>query len=405
MSVTGTGALRTAGAMAEAEARFRAFSETLAVRLRWLSLAVIPVLAYASGAEVSRPWFEGLVAFTVVYNLILIRELHARTPGMALSFGTAVADCVLLLGLSAASGGLRSPIAIYTILAMTSVCMRVTLPQTIAIGTLYTLGFVVLGIFEGGLVSGFLPVMVIYLVLTVMFVSPLVYESRKRFAEVVAGREAQRELLHRLLHSGEEERRRIASDLHDRGGGALFAMLHGLRRIRDLVARSEAAPRAEVDRLIQVTETMVRELRTFIADLRPNVLDDLGLAEALRELLSRERALSGIRFSLDVEVDARPDADTALAFYRIAQEALTNIRRHAEAKAAMVRFQHERQGWMLEIADDGEGSRPWVPGMGVRTMHERVEALGGNLVIAANNGAGTRISAWVPDRGAMEIEP
>lgn len=382
----------------EAQTRFRGFSEHLAVRLRWLSCAAIPLLAYASDRPIHHPWFEGFVLLAAGYNVFVAGSLARGLESPFLSLGTALVDGALLLALAATSGGLESVISFYVILAMTSTCMRLTLRQSIAVAIAYVAGFVVLAIAEGTVSSGLLPAIAAYVFLTVGFVSPLVAEARARFAEVVSGHHAQRELLHRLLGSEEEERRRIASELHDRGGGALFAMLHGLRRIRDLVAASDAGPRAEVDRLIQVTETMVKELRAFISDLRPNVLDDLGLTEALRELLSRERALSGIRFSLDVDADAQPDPDTALALYRVAQEALTNIRRHAGAHAARVRFRHEDRGWRLEIADDGRTDRPWIPGMGVRTMHERVEALGGQLEIAAANGSGTRISAWVPSR-------
>jgi signal transduction histidine kinase len=399
MSSTPQPMSRGTGGVNEAEARFRTFSEALAVRLRWLSIAAIPLLAYASGKPLSHPGFELLVASAGVYNFFVARSLARGPQGRWLSLGTGTLDSLYIFGMSALSGGLDSVITIYAILAMASICMRLPTRLALGVAVLYGAEFTLLALIDGALSSPMLPVKVAYVFLTVAFVSPLVSEARKRFVEVVTGHGAQRTLLHRLLRSVEEERRRIANDLHDRGGGALFAMLHGLRRIRELVAVSDNAPRAEVDRLIRITEMMVRELRTFIADLRPNVLDDLGLNEALRELLSRERALSGVRFSLDVDADAHPDPESALAFYRVAQEALTNIRRHAAAKAAIVRFKHDDEGWRLQIEDDGAAERAWVPGMGIRTMHERVEALGGKLEIDSNGG-GTKISAWVPFREA-----
>src|SRR5256885_11289797 len=200
-----------------------------------------------------------------------------------------------------------------------------------------------------------LPVKICYVFLTVVFVSPLVHQARNRFAEVLAGHQAQRLLLHRLLRTGEDERRRIARELHDRGGGALFSLLHGLRRLREFVQPRDAAAEAEVDRLIQVTEATVRDLRAMLADLRPRLLDDLGLAEALRELLTRERALTGIPVSFEVGTDALPDSESALALYRVAQEAFTNIRRHAHAGAANVRLARDHGGWSLAIEDDGGG--------------------------------------------------
>src|SRR5262249_4544213 len=160
-------------------------------------------------------------------------------------------------------------------------------------------------------------VKICYVFLTVVFVSPLVQEARHRFAEVVVGHATQRRLLHRLLRTTEDERRRIAGELHDRGGGALFSLLHGLRRLREFVHPRDPLAEAEVDRLIKVPESTVHDLRALLADLRPRLLDDLGLAEALREMLSRERALSGLPVSFEVETDALPDAESALALYRV----------------------------------------------------------------------------------------
>jgi signal transduction histidine kinase len=134
----------------------------------------------------------------------------------------------------------------------------------------------------------------------------------------------------------------------------------------------------------------------MLADLRPRLLDDLGLVEALRELLTRERALSGIPVSLAVETEALPDSESALALYRVAQEAFTNIRRHAHARAANVRLARDDAGWSLAIEDDGSGLNVNRTGLGLRTMRERVEALGGRLEVHSRRGSGTRVAAWVP---------
>jgi len=386
----------------EARARFRETAEELAVRLRWLSIVAIPGLAYLSAEPVRFPWFEILVAGGGAYNFGLSRALSRRQAGPTLSLGTAVIDSVFLFLLCWLSGGIRSAIVTYDYLAMVSVCMRLPLAPSLGIGAVYAGELAVLASMSGALFSGELAVKLAYVFLTVVFVSPLVLEARGRFAEVLAGHEAQRLLLHRLLRTGEAERRRIAGELHDRGGGALFSLLHGLRRLREFVQPRDAAAEAEVDRLIRVTEETVHDLRAVLADLRPRLLDDLGLAEALRELLSRERALSGIPVSFEVETDSLPDSECSLALYRVAQEAFTNIRRHSQAGAAQVRLVRDDGGWSLAIEDDGRGLDGNRTGLGLTTMRERVEALGGRFEIRSVGGGGTRVAAWVPEHNAGE---
>lgn len=372
------------------------------MRLRWLSIAAIPVVAYLSRAPVRSPWFELVLASTAVYNLTVSHTLAQGRGPAWLSIGTAVIDSLLLLVLCALSGGIDSALTTYDYLALVSVCMRLPFVPALGIGGLYVVELSLLAWPEGTLWAGQLPVKVCYIFLTIAFVAPLAQEARQRFAEVLAGHQAQRSLLHRLLRTGEDERRQVARELHDRGGGALFSLLHGLRRLRELVHPREAAAEAEVDRLIKVTEATVRDLRALLADLRPRLLDDLGLAEALRELLSRERAISGIPVSFDVETEMLPDSESALALYRVAQEAFTNIRRHSRATAANVRLGHGDGGWSLAVEDDGSGLNGDRAGLGLRTMRERVEALGGRLDIQSAPGLGTKICAWVPENRAGE---
>ncbi len=216
----------------EAQAQFREAAERLAVRLRWLSIGAIPVLAYLSAEPIRSPWFEMLVAGAAAYNFALSRALARGRCGAAWSVGTAVLDSVFLFLMCSLSGGIRSVITTYDYLAMVSVCMRLPIAPSLGIGALYAGQLSWLAFLDGSLLSGQLAVKIAYLFLTVVFVSPLALGARARFEEVLAGHETQRLLLHRLLRTGEAERRRIAGELHDRGGGALFSLLHGLRRLR-----------------------------------------------------------------------------------------------------------------------------------------------------------------------------
>lgn len=388
--------------LAEARARSREAAERLAVTLRWISLIVMVALAWISGQPVTRPGFDAAIALGLMYNGAVSLAVARGASAQSLSVGTSVVDSIFLLALIGLSGGIESPLRGFFFLAMVSVCMRLPVSASIAVGVVYAAELATLAWTEDKLWSGAVVVEISYVFLTIVFVSPLAQEARSRFAEALVGQEAQRRLLHRLLRTGEDERRQIARELHDRGGGALFSLLYGLRRLREFVHPRDAGADAEVERLIAVTESTVNDLRTLLADLRPRLLDDLGLAEALRELLSRERALSGIPVSLEVEGESLPDSESALALYRVAQEAFTNIRRHAHAREANVRLGKEEGGWTLAVEDDGEGLNGNRSGLGLRTMRERVEALGGKLEIHSAPGAGTKIWAWVPENGSGE---
>jgi signal transduction histidine kinase len=384
----------------KAEEHFRLAAETLAVRLRWLSIGAIPILALASGEAVSWRWFGLLLASAVVYNGVVSYRVRAGQVGQVSSVGTAVLDSFYLAAGSFLSGGLHSPLTLYVYLAMVSVCTRLPLRWALVVAFLYCGHLAALDLLDGRGIERALAVRLGYLFLTIAFMAPLVANARSHLAEVLEGQQAQRRLLQRLLTLEEEERRRIAAELHDRGGGALFSLLHGLRRLRDLVEPRIAGATGEIDRLIRVVETLVRELRGFLADLRPRLLDDLGLSEALRDLLARERAISGLAISFDLEADGSPDPQCALALYRVAQEALTNVRRHAGARSVRVSLGRENGGWRLSIEDDGRGLLGAGPeGFGLRTMRERVGALGGELEIASGSGGGTRLVARIPSAG------
>lgn len=389
--------------IAEARERSREAAERLAVKLRWISLLMIPAIVLVSGEPLLRPWFESAIVLSLIYNGALSLALARGASALSLSLGTSVIDSMLLLAMTCASGGIHSPVLGYLYLSMVSVCMRLSVGVSIVVGVVYASELAFLAWLDGGFPLGLLVVGAIYVFLTILFVTPLAQEARTRFAEALAGQQAQRMLLHRLLRTGEDERRRVASELHDRGGGALFSLLYGLRRLREFVHPRDAEADAEVASLIRVTESTVNDLRALLADLRPRLIDDLGLAEALRELLSRERALSGIPVSLEVEDEEQPDSESALALYRVAQEAFTNIRRHAQAKEANVRLGKDEGGWTLAVEDDGRGLNGNRSGLGLRTMRERIEALGGRLEIQSAPGAGTKIWAWVPGEVAGEV--
>jgi len=200
----------------------------------------------------------------------------------------------------------------------------------------------------------------------------------------------------RLVASREEERRRLRRDLHDGLGPALASMTLQLDTARNVLERdpSFAAPI-----LLQVREQVqaaIQDLRRLVYDLRPPALDQLGLAAALEEQVGRyERA--GMRLDVRIQEPLPPlPAAVEVAAYRIVQEALTNVVRHAGASMCSVRVTH---GDTLRIAveDDGSGlPTPLRPGVGLASMRERAGELGGSFRIGNRPAGGTRIDVTLP---------
>lgn len=221
------------------------------------------------------------------------------------------------------------------------------------------------------------------------------------FAEIYRrkGRELER-LSARLLSAQEEERRRIARRLHDELGQALtVAKL-------DLELAGREAPSELQDRLregAQLLDRAIAEVRQLSHGLRPPLLDELGLTEALRALAERFAAAENLEIELEAEDlgGLRPEVESLV--YRTAQEALTNAARHAEARRIGIRLSKANDHLRLEIEDDGRGFNPQrvlraARGLGLQGMRERVILAGGVLQIASRPGAGTRIILEIPLR-------
>lgn len=219
--------------------------------------------------------------------------------------------------------------------------------------------------------------------------------------DVTREREAEarmRTLSRRVLEVQEEERRAVSLELHDDIGQALTAIKLNLEAVR----RGSAV--ATLDSSILLVEDAIREVRALAYALRPQILDDLGLAQALRWLVERTIERTGLKLRADVSIpDVAIDAATSAACFRIAQEALTNVVRHSNAENARVSLQVD-EALVLSVEDDGVGFDPVAVqararrggGLGVTGMEERARLAGGRLHIQAAAGSGTRICAVFP---------
>jgi two-component system sensor histidine kinase UhpB len=194
-----------------------------------------------------------------------------------------------------------------------------------------------------------------------------------------------RDSARRALAAQEDERLRIARELHDEVGQALTAVLLQLEQAKagtDTLARideARAAPRATLE-----------EVRGIARNLRPEALDDLGLTAAIRQLCN-ETERTGILVTREIDADVQLNRELEVVVYRIAQEAITNALRHAEAERLAVTLHHNGDLTELVITDDGRGQESAREGSGLRGMRERAVLAGAFLSITTLPEGGTRV--------------
>jgi signal transduction histidine kinase len=205
-----------------------------------------------------------------------------------------------------------------------------------------------------------------------------------------------------LVSAREEERRRLRRDLHDGLGPHLASQMLTIDAIGKLLKRDSTQAESFLQDLKHQAQAAISDIRRLVYDLRPPTLDDLGLVAALCEG-ARHYQQSGLRIDIDAPERLPPlPAAVEVAAYRITQEALTNVVRHAQATTCQVRLglddaNSNGRGLRLEIQDDGRGLPPqYRTGVGCQAMRERATELGGRFVIESQNGGGTQVSVWLP---------
>ncbi|MFC4119075.1 sensor histidine kinase [Nonomuraea zeae] len=200
----------------------------------------------------------------------------------------------------------------------------------------------------------------------------------------------------RILTTREEERRRLRRDLHDGLGQTLSAMAMTINMARIRLKNSPETADALLRELHAGMSTVTGDIRELVYGLRPPALDDLGLARAVRELAGQSSPDTEVQVEVEGSLSELPAA-VEVAVYRIVQEALTNIRRHAAASSARIVVQRERSVLRVLVADDGKGlPEAHRPGVGLGSMRERAAELGGICVVSGEPGAGTRVEVMLP---------
>jgi signal transduction histidine kinase len=210
---------------------------------------------------------------------------------------------------------------------------------------------------------------------------------------------------HKITQAQEEERKRIARELHDDTIQSLIALSRRMEALLTSEDRLSSSVTGRIEELQHATLDVIQQVRRFSQDLRPSILDDLGLLPTLREMtieLNRQEGLSAEFRAFGQE--RRLSTDVELTLFRIAQEALNNVRKHAEASHVVATIEVSDSAVRMMIEDDGKGFRPpTMPDhpasagrLGLIGMQERARLLGGMLVVDSAPGRGTKVVVNVP---------
>jgi len=225
-------------------------------------------------------------------------------------------------------------------------------------------------------------------------------EHARLFAETYDAQAKQHGLLHALINTQEQGRKRMVEEWHDRLGAKLFDMLQGFRSCQTLIRQRMPEGKERFEQLAADIDAMAALVRGFTNELHPSVLDDFGFVAALREYVAGLREQEPFHVTVQAEeIDDQLPSEAHLTLFRITQEALRNIRQHARARNVQIAFVQEHSGVSLMIKDDGQGFNPEQSPQGhfgLLYMRERAEACGGTFRVVSARGQGTEVRVNFP---------
>jgi signal transduction histidine kinase len=234
-------------------------------------------------------------------------------------------------------------------------------------------------------------------------VSERTMELERLYQQLRLRDEERSDLLAKIITAQEEERRRVARELHDDISQTLTGLVMSLGSAEAIMESDPNAAKQRLESLRHLTSEAVEDVRRLIRDLRPSLLDDLGLVPAVNWYVENYLAPAGVKATLETsDLDHRLALTLEITLFRVVQEAITNIVKHAQAKTASICLKVTSSTIVGSIEDDGKGfnvndqHRGKHGGVGILGMKERIELLKGKLRVASEPGKGTRVHFEIP---------
>ena len=234
------------------------------------------------------------------------------------------------------------------------------------------------------------------------FAGVLFFAYRVRIAQLERRRRAQESFSRQLIDSQEQERKRIAGELHDSLGQNLLVIKN--RAALALAHRDQPEKMAEqVDEVSTMTSAAIREVREIAQNLRPFQIDELGLTKSIASMARKVGDASGIEFRTELaDIDRALPPEFQINFYRIVQECLNNVAKHSQAKTASIVLRREQGALALTVQDNGRGfaaardAHSGAQGFGLKNIAERARTMGGEVRVQSSPGSGTRVEVTIP---------
>jgi signal transduction histidine kinase len=385
----------------------------------WFVAAVIVVLDVVPKANVEREpvLLFGTLAQNAAATLYLplwrprMRDLLRGSLGRQVDdiLVVGLLDVALALAIVFLSGGWDSPYYLFAVASLLVPSSILGLRSNLAFTAAFVGAYVVIvstagkgtaGPWHGRELNNFVVFLAIPFIVAVV-VQFFGWMSRQLAAQRETARQALEENLRLQLEreelAAEQERGRIAREIHDGIGQSIYMLSLNLEAAAEMATGAPMVSE-RLQRLVLLAKQILLEVRHYIFDLKPLLEGEAGISAALRSQVREFTTVSSLPVSMEVIGEERKlSVAKGAALYRIAQEALANVYRHAQASEARLRLMFDQQSVMLEVRDDGVGLRPdGVGGRGLHNIRQRVDDLGGTLLVDGAPGQGTVVRVVLP---------
>lgn len=237
-----------------------------------------------------------------------------------------------------------------------------------------------------------------------LYITAIAFENSYMFNEIELRQKELRFLAEKLITVQEEERRRLAADIHDSLAQVLAGIGYKIQVCRELIERNPGFLADQLDNLTRIVDTATKQSRELISSLRPDLLDDIGLIAALRKFMENYSRDTNIKIRSHLPKQIQMPPEIKICLFRVVQEALTNIYKHSGTKKARIIIKRMKTNISLTISDDGRGFKTMSNSIGktgenkigLLSMKERVETVGGKLMIDSAPGRGCQIKVRIP---------